>query len=193
MSEAIRKHDSALDALLDKPSDQDVREAARNAALEVQRLDQQRRGFILHVAGGQVWNFPNDAIDERTLDRWGVWVTPTYRFLACSTETCRSAVDVIGVVRTLYDKDGDRWDIGGRLLWEPSDPFNVSGEFLRRRGRNSNDESSDRTAAMVEYQIREGLILFGSFGKDFPKDQMKRRTLLSIIGLNFGFGTQTAK
>jgi hypothetical protein len=194
MADAIAKHDQALDAVLNNPASQAARDAARQAALKVQELDQQRQGFIVHVAGGQAWNFPNDAIEESTLDRWGIWVTPTYRLLNCGEVDCQSAVDFIAVLRTLYDKDGDRWDFGGRLLWEPTNEFNVSAEFVRRKGRNGNDESSDRTVGMVEYQIRDGLTLFGSFGKDFPKDDaVERRTLLSIIGVNFGFGTKTAK
>jgi len=44
---------------------------------------------------------------------------------------------------------------------------------------------------MVEYRIREDLLLFGSFGKDF-KEADSRRTLVSILGLSFGFGAKPA-
>jgi hypothetical protein len=136
---------------------------------------------------------PQDDVEQRRRDRWGVWVTPAYRFLLCRGDAapCKSVIDAIGVVRAIRDRDDEaRWDLGARLLWQPSDPFTISSEFVRRRGREDNEPSSDRTVATVEYRIREDLLLFGSFGRDFQEGDDSRRTLVSLLGLSFGFGAK---
>lgn len=164
-------------------------------ALSIQGLDQQRVGLFVTAAAGQVWNFPSDVVNRRERDRWGVWVTPAYRLLACGTAknntgTCKSVIDLIGVVRATADRGQDQqWDYGARLLWEPTALFTISGEFLWRRATDSDEPSSDRTVAVLEYRIREDLLLFGSFGKNFEDDDT-RRTLVSVLGVSFGFGTK---
>ena len=76
-----------------------------------------------------------------------------------------------------------------RILWEPTPLFTISGEFLRRSGAESDAPSSDRTVAVLEYRIREDLLLFGSFGKNF-EDNETRRTLVSVLGVSLGFGAK---
>lgn len=176
--------------LLDAPTDQSLRAEARKVALGIQGLDQRRVGFLVTAAAGQAWSVPQDDIERQQRDRWGFWVTPAYRFLVCrAAQPCKSAVDAIAVVRAIRDRDRDtQWDIGGRLLWQPNDPFTISTEFVRRLGQERGG-SSDRTVAIVEYRIREDMLLFGSFGKDFKADG-SRPTLVSILGLSFGFGAK---
>jgi hypothetical protein len=160
----------------------------------IQSLDQQRVGWFVTAAVGQAWNFPADSIEQQSRDRWGVWVTPAYRMLACVRKIrdagdCKSVIDFIAVVRSTGDADDDErdWDIGGRLLWEPRPEFTISGEFLRRRSTEEDRSSTERTVAMLEYRISEGLHLFGSFGRTFEDDDT-RRTLVSILGVSLGFG-----
>lgn len=161
----------------------DLRRQATEAAKRVGDLDRNRVGFQLALAGAQVWDFPGDRFDEREAARWGFWITPAYRV---------STIDVMAAVRYLADRRGgidDRtWDVGGRVLWQPSLELAVSVESLRRGGtRVSGDESSNRTVGMLEYRVTEDIVLYGSFGKDF-EDLPGARTLVSIVGLNLGFG-----
>ncbi len=193
-----RTNRALLDALDQTPPDAELIEklTAESEALgqALERLDQQRVGWFVTAAAGQAWNFPADSIEQRSRDRWGVWVTPSYRMLACTQTVrevgdCRSVVDFIAVLRATGDADDNEreWDVGGRLLWEPRPEFTISAELLRRRSTEEDRSSSSRTVAIIEYRINEDLLLFGSFGRTFEDDDT-RRTLVSILGLSFGFG-----
>lgn len=170
----------------------ELRARAGQQARQIQAMDGQRVGFLMTVAAGQVWNFPSDDFALRERDRWGAWVTPAYRFRACraAASECSALFDAIAVARALgAPARNTQWDLGGRLLWQPTKELAISSEFLRRRAQanSKTNENSSRTVAIVEYRIREDLLLFGSFGKDFD-DRETRRTLVSIMGLNIGFG-----
>lgn len=169
----------------------ELRAKAGEQARQIQAMDGQRVGLLVTAAAGQVWTFPSDDFALRQRDRWGIWVTPAYRFRACGADDagCSALLDAVAVARALGGGGKDlQWDLGGRLLWQPTKELAISSEFLRRRanGRRKTNDSS-RTVALVEYRIREDLLLFGSFGKDFD-DEETHRTLVSIMGLNIGFG-----
>jgi hypothetical protein len=161
----------------------DLRRQATEAAGRVGDLDRNRVGFQLALAAGHVWDFPGDRFEQRQAAQWGIWITPAYRI---------STIDVMAAVRYLADQRGEgddrTWDVGGRLLWQPSVELAVSVETLRRGGtRLSGGESSNRTVGMLEYRVNEDIVLYGSFGRDF-QDLPGARTLVSIVGLNLGFG-----
>jgi hypothetical protein len=173
----------------------DLRRLAAETAKRVADLDRNRVGFQLAAAGASVWDFPDDRFEVRELSQWGVWITPTYRFLACRGESaagCASSLDVMAAVRYLADRRGtadDRtWDLGGRLLWQLNPELALSLETLRRGGTAvSLEEDSTRTVVTIEYRLNDDLLLYGSFGKDF-RDRPDARTLVSLVGVNFGFG-----
>ena len=162
-------------------------------ALEIQALDAQRVGLIVAVAAGKTWDFPEDDVSQRQEGRWGVWLTPSYRFNACTVNgaECSASIDAIAVLRALRDPDEDTtWDVGGRLVWQPTRELKISAETLHRWGGGTDgveDNSSNRTTAMLEYDLRENLTLYGSFGRDFEKDT-GQKPLVSLLGLNIGLG-----
>jgi hypothetical protein len=148
------------------------------ATLVIQTLDAQRVGFFLTIAAGQAWNFAGD---------------DTYRKLRCE-KGCEASFDVIGVGRYLKDPDTDgMFDYGGRLVWRPTRQFNSSFEFIRRiapatsGASGESTEDSNRAAGLLEYRIREDVILYGAFGQDFKK-ATGAKPLVSLLGLNIGFG-----
>lgn len=166
-------------------------------ALEIQSLDTERVGFFLALAAGQVWAFPEDDAARRTAEKSGIWLTPSYRFRACNVgrdEPCEQRVDIVGVVRELKSTGQDaRWDYGGRLVWRASRELYLSAESLHRRdrlaaGTVTAQAGSDRTVGLLEYRIKKDLVLYGSFGRDFMKDNGVK-PLVSLFGLNLGFGT----
>jgi hypothetical protein len=164
-------------------------------ALEIQALDAKRLGLIITLAAGKTWNFPSDDFSQRQSGRWGVWLTPAYRFRACaaSASECTAVLDAVAVVRALGEPDQDlSWDVGGRLVWQPTREFTLSGEILRRWSGDSTTaavaaEDSNRTTAMVEYRILKELSLYASFGRDFEKET-GQQPLVSLFGLNVGLG-----
>jgi hypothetical protein len=173
------------------------RAEARAAALAIQALDSQRIGFFLAVAGGQVWEVPDGDTEKASARRRGFWVTPSYRVRACASTSgeCVASLDFIGVFRSLKDPDMDAiWDYGARLLWRPSRAMYLSIEMLQRNKPAGSDAAglvndTSRTVGIVEYRIREDLVVHGSFGRDFQKDT-GARPLVSVMGLNVGFGTK---
>lgn len=161
-------------------------------ALEIQGMDAQRLGLIVTLAAGKTWDFPSDDFSQRQSGRWGLWVTPAYRFRACATdsETCAAVIDAMAVVRVMREPgDSTSWDLGARLLWQPTREFRLSGEFLRRNPDEdaSGVSASTRAAGMIEYKIRDGLSVYGSFGRDFEQ-LAGEQPLVSIMGLNIGLG-----
>jgi hypothetical protein len=165
------------------------RKDAESKALEIQAIDGQRLGFLLAAAAGETWSVPSDDFNLVERGRWGVWVTPAYRFRGCEPTKveCVALFDAIGVVRLLDEPNRDAlWDFGGRFLWQPTKELSLSAEVLRRRGAGMTP-TSQRTSAILEYRIGQDLLLYGSFGRDFERDTGKK-PLVSIIGLNIGFG-----
>ena len=163
------------------------------ATLVIQTLDAQRVGFFLTIAAGQAWNFAGDDTTNAVMHRRGVWITPAYRKLRCE-KGCEASFDLIGVGRYLKDPDTDAmFDYGGRFVWRPTRQFNSSFELIRRiapamsGASGESTEDSNRAAGLLEYRIREDLILYGAFGQDFKK-VTGEKPLVSLLGLNIGFG-----
>lgn len=163
------------------------------ATLLIQTLDAQRVGFFLTIAAGQAWDFAADDTTNAIANRRGVWITPAYRKFRCE-EGCEASFDLIGVGRYLKDPDTDgMFDYGGRLVWRPTKQFNSSFELIRRMApatsgaSGESTEDSNRAAGLLEYRIREDLILYGTFGQDFKK-VTGAKPLVSLLGLNIGFG-----
>ena len=163
-------------------------DAATTQALAIQALDAQRVGFTLAVAAGRTWSVPSDDLSQRTPERWGVWVTPAYRF---------ATIDAVGVARLLDEPDRDAsWDVGGRVIWRPTAEMKLSAEALYRRvgtsetaeaGGSHSASHSNRTSGMVEYRLRDDLSLYGTFGQDFRKENGER-PLITLFGLSLGLG-----
>jgi hypothetical protein len=163
------------------------------ATLLIQTLDAQRVGFFLTIAAGQAWDFAGNDTTHAIANRRGVWITPAYRKLRCE-KGCEASFDLIGVVRYLKDPDTDgMFDYGGRLVWRPTKQFNSSFELIRRMApatsgaSGESTEDSNRAAGLLEYRIKEDLILYGTFGQDFKK-VTGAKPLVSLLGLNIGFG-----
>jgi hypothetical protein len=168
---------------------------ARAIALRMQALDKDRVGLMVSVAAAHVVDFPGERFQDAEAARWGLWVTPAYRMLACGSDAgteCQATLDVIAVARLLADRrgaaDDSTWDVGGRVLWQPTKEFALSAEIVVRGALEATGgESSTRSVGMLEYRVRDDLVLFGSFGKDFDGEPAGR-TLVSLLGLNLGFG-----
>lgn len=178
--------------------EQKARADAKTLALEIQGLDAERVGVFLTVAGGEVWAFPGDDVSQQKAEKAGLWITPSYRFRACNSDSdqpCETRLDLLGVVRGMKTQgEGTRWDYGGRLIWRAKKELYLSVESLRRNARAATatvaaQTGSDRTVGLLEYRIKTDLVLYGSFGRDFEKDNGVK-PLVSLMGLNLGFGSK---
>jgi hypothetical protein len=201
----MNREDELLAALKTNPDDEkskqelvalqksisEARASTVALALQIQQLDAERVGFFLNVAAGQVWTAFADDVRNAKSEKRGFWVTPSYRWRGCGEkQECESSIDAIAVVRALKDPSKDAvWDFGGRVVWKATKEFNVSLETLQRRQPDDavDEEDSNRTVGLLEYRIRQDLILFGSFGQDF-REATGAKPLVSFLGLNLGFG-----
>lgn len=172
-----------------------LRGKAKAIAAKIEAMDAERVGFFLALAGGQTWGFTEDDLSNSKAEKFGFWVTPSYRFKGCdeTAEDCISSIDLIGVGRVLTEKDKEkRWDAGGRFVLRANKAFYLSFEALGRKDKNqpaTPPSKNFRTVGMVEYRIQQDIILYGSFGRDFKKDT-GAKPLVSLFGLNLGFGSK---
>jgi hypothetical protein len=72
-------------------------------------------------------------------------------------------------------------------LWQASKPLALSAEVLRRGRSTASTNSSSRTTGILEYRVRDDMLLFASFGRNFD-DVPDHKTLVSLLGLSLGFG-----
>jgi hypothetical protein len=189
--------DEILDTInAGRPVPEELRARARQAAAAIQAADAERIGFFVVLAAGQAWAVPGDDLTQQRVERRAFWVTPSYRFRACTVAgSCESMLDVVGVVRGLQDPDrGWAWDYGGRLVWRPTRLIHLSVESLQRTEASRTPVGgiaggSSRTAGILEYRIRQDLVFYASFGRDFRNDA-GAEPLVSMLGLNVGFGAK---
>jgi hypothetical protein len=176
--------------------EQRLRSTLQATALKIQALDRQRVGALLAVAGALAWSVPDDDSSRASLSKVGVWATPGYRIAMCASgeadAPCSTSLDALGVIRYLDDRlDGEDgvWELGGRVVWQPTATLAVSAEVLGRTGSNADIDEGTRVVGLAEYRVTDDIYLHASFGRDF-KDPAKNRSLVSVIGLTFGFGSR---
>jgi hypothetical protein len=169
----------------------------RATALKIQALDNQRVGPMLALAGALAWRVPDDDSAKSTLSKVALWATPGYRIAACGgagadDESCATSLDALAVIRYLDDRTNAEdgvWELGARVVWQPIAPLAVSAEWLGRAGSNTETDAGTRVVGLAEYRVTETIYLHASFGRDF-KDLGTNRSLVSVVGLTFGFGSK---
>ena len=146
------------------------------------------------MAGALAWSVPDDDSSRAALAKVGVWATPGYRVAACKTgeddEPCATSVDALAVIRYLHQRaaiDDGLWELGARIVWQPVAALAVSAEWLGRASATA--DAGKRIVGLAEYRVTGDIYLHASFGRDF-KGRGTTRTLVSVIGLTFGFGSK---
>jgi hypothetical protein len=78
-------------------------------------------------------------------------------------------------------------DVGGKIAFE-FDELSIGVESLYRFN-NSIANTQNRTVGVVNYKIADNLFINGAFGKNFDSPNK----LITLFGVNWGFGSETAK
>jgi hypothetical protein len=163
-------------------------EAALRAQNESRGALGERQGFVMEVAGGLVWAAPGGAADSARIARWGGWVTagyegPRWSFLMVNRILGARADSGLGTGDPF-----DALDVGVRLL-HASDRYAVSAEAAFRvfteRGAPDNQY---RIAAVLDYEMRQGIWLTATFGRDYAG--AGPGSLLAQFGLSLDFAGQ---
>jgi hypothetical protein len=147
----------------------------------VEDVAAKREGFLLELAAGVVWDFPDARWQSRDFRRHGVWVTPSYESGPWS---------LLGVLRYLDERETpsqDAVDWGGRALFSSAD-YALSLEYVQRSPFDQTDivRRSHRFVGIAEYRVSRATWVIASFGKDRIKTGT-RETLVAQIGLAFSF------
>ena len=153
--------------------------------LEVQEGLTERIGWHITASSAVTIDIPDEDFDLSKFSRVGFWFTPSYRWQT-------PALDFLGVARYTRELRGDNEDLadfGARLIWHLG-RLALSAEALYRVGLTGGGESGDteRAVGMLEYRLTDNLYLVGTFGKDFDSEGDEKDTLISVLGVNFGFG-----
>ncbi|UCD18314.1 MAG: hypothetical protein JSV44_05225 [Candidatus Zixiibacteriota bacterium] len=140
-----------------------------------------RIGWKLDVAGGIVFDFPDDHFDEGSLSRWGVWLTtgPEWRHW--------SALGVFRYLGNDDDSDEAGIDAGARLIYDNIKRFAISAEGVVRNFPNTDRSDEWRAALQVDYAIAKNKTVSFTFGRDFEGN--KSGNLLTLLNLVMGFGS----
>jgi hypothetical protein len=177
---AARRHEQAI-ALAAQAAAQDPRYAATKKQIddEFQGVAVQREGLSVELAGGAVWDAPSQAFDSVRFRGWGAWLTPSYQGAQWS---------IVGVGRYLaVDTTGgfNTVDFGGRLI-HTGRSLAVSAEYVDRHFLGSGAPPHQyRLAGEIEYQVREGVWVTGTFGRGY--DTKTPGSLLAQLGVSFDF------
>ena len=150
-------------------------------------------GFTLDFAAAGVWQFAGESKDNSEFEKWGVWLTPAYRFERKDDDgegTGKPLVEFLGVGRYIEDDIAQEhaWDLGFRFIYNAGDDFSISGEMLERDGAEMVGDGS-RWTIVAEYRASKEAYLVASYGSNFPKAGSDGE-LISTLGIRFAFGKE---
>lgn len=170
-----------------------------------------RQGFTIDIAYANLLNFPTNNFEFSIMPKQSVWVTPNYRF-----EDKFNFLKMIGVLRyEWYNLDYYKKYFPKNKIYQNNTDFglSISTEFNKFSfqfeivGRNSNSEITAGTDSdgnelyrkerqsdfqyigTFNYNLTDQIIISYNFGNHFDPIQNKNNTLVSMLSLNFGFGT----
>jgi hypothetical protein len=172
-----------------------------------------RPGFKLDIAGAFSLDFPKNDFNFSITPQQSVWLTPSYRFRGNT-----SFIEILGVLRyNWYNMNFYQQYFKNKETYEHNFDYGISLNLLFKKislhfeavGQYSNtiiDKTTDPSGIVTtrsktksdfqyvgtfSYQINKKLILSYSFGKQFQPVLNVNGTLISVVGLNFGFGGPT--
>ena len=176
----------------------------------------QRDGWTVDVAYACFLNFPSNNFNSSVLPKQSVWITPSYRF----TGDRWGFLKLMGVLRfEFYNLDYYKKYFPDDLIYKTNIDFGaaVAAEFkmfslqVEAVGRSSHSELSagvDENGNELytkekdfDFQyigtfgcnLSDGIVISYSLGNRFDPIQEAQNTLVSLLSLNFGFGSPTKK
>jgi hypothetical protein len=158
-----------------------------------------KSGFMMEVAAATYLDFPTGEIEFSVVPKVGGWLTLSYRMPEWD-------LDVVGLARYIRDfeleENTQNFDVGMSLSFTPG-KLNVTGELIQRFQnatviRTLEEDGVDfemddtrqdyRLAFNASYTINDSMVISYSLGKRFDFSDGFEDNLLSMLGLNFGFG-----
>lgn len=174
-----------------------------------------RLGWSVDVAYANLVNFPSNNFNFSYVPRQSFWITPTYRFY-----DNLSFLKIMGVIRydwynrayfTRYFVNSEMYETGidfGLAFSTQFEKFSIKFEMVGRQSDTEinagtdaegnelfrRDKSSDlQYLGSFNYNLSDQIVLSYSLGNRFEPILNPNNTLVSLLSLNFGFGTPTEK
>lgn len=171
-----------------------------------------RQGFSLDFALASLLNFPTNNFEFSYAPKNALWITPTYRFFANENHVLK----LLAVYRyEWYNIDYYKLYFPGSTVFQNNHDygFSLAAEFKKCSvqaelvGRSSSTEiplgtdtegnkiytkkrSNDlQYLLVVNYRLTDQAILTFNFGNQFNPVMNPKRTLVSTLSVNFGFGS----
>ncbi|TSJ39935.1 hypothetical protein [Fluviicola chungangensis] len=171
-----------------------------------------RQGFSLDLALASLLNFPTNNFEFSYAPKNALWITPTYRFFATENHVLK----LLAVYRyEWYNIDYYKLYFPGSTVYQNNHDYGISlaAEFKKCSvqaelvGRSSSTETPLGTDAegnkiytkkrsndvqylmVVNYRLTDQAILTFNFGNQFNPVINPKRTLVSTLSVNFGFGS----
>lgn len=174
----------------------------KSARTRFESIANARPRFSMDVALGSSMGFGNNNFSNGKTYRTGGWVTLAYYQPLVSAASvkediqnlldCKNYFNAFFLFRGLRENATTDFknftgqslaDYGGRVEAE-FDRFSLSVESIKRINQRDKSLNTGRTVGIIQYRINNNLFLLGTFGKDFGKIN----NIVSLFGLNWGFG-----
>lgn len=181
---------------------------------DIKNLEYKRIGFFIDLAGGAVWNFPENKFDNGELYKGAAWINFGWNNSIPIIEIS-GPFSIIGMGRysglrkeeykikiANTDKDtikignNSYWDLGFKITWDLSKNCTFSGEGINRIPVNNPDLKSEwKVIFNFDYQIQDNVLLTIGLGKGYDKlNQYKTKMnigdMTAGINLSFGLGSE---
>ena len=191
----------------------DTKLNAENIFNHFESYIKERQGFSIDLAYAGLINFPTNNFEVSVMPRQSFWITPTYRF-----KDNWSFLKVMCAIRyEWYNLEYYKKYFPKNVIYENNTDYGlaVSGEFKKFSiqfeavGRNSNSEIPAGTdnegnelfrkeqnkdfqyIGSFNYNLRDQIVMTYSLGNRFKPIQNPNNTIVSLLTLNFGFGSPT--
>lgn len=176
---------------------------------------QQRRGLSIDIAFTAMLNFPTNNFEFSFSPCQSLWITPAYHF-----RDNLSFLKIMGALRYEWYNTGyykkyfpkskfyqNNTDYGFAISAE-FDKYSIQFEIVGRRSKSEINVGIDANGNQLytidrstefqyigtfSFRLSDQIILNYSLGNCFKRELNPANTLLSLLTLNFGFGTPTEK
>ncbi|MBL0340846.1 MAG: hypothetical protein IPP71_07935 [Bacteroidetes bacterium] len=180
MEESRKLIEKTSDFLIADPS---VSSRIKNAAKNLQEANLDKKGFMVELAGAFVLDFPENNTNYSKVTKYGIWLTPGYRFKDVSGKS-GNIIELLGVIRYLRNEAvtdfSDNFDLGLRAVIGIK-KLSFSGEIIHRNQsvllssttqdnivtKTTKTLSDTRYDFNIEYKLSDKLVLSYTFGQNF--------------------------
>ena len=161
--------------------------------------EQPRVGHRVQLAGAVAYRFEGGETNKSDHARSSFWAT--YSYVGEARDGGASPFQWLAVFRwnqnelTAFGETDDQFDIGARLIWEPTDerlPISLSIEYLSRMSDGMNSDKDSRFSGLLQYDVSDELSVFLSIGENFETNLvplLAEEDVIAVLGVKISGGS----